>query len=313
MNELQQVLLVFAVIVVVGLYFFSRQRNQRNKSDGSERSASRQSPSDRLKQKFAKGFSATQDQSTGESVNNAPLVKNEAMAGKTQEELDFESRQQLLKWEEPLPEVYPFEPTPTAEEQTQHQPKQYQPKPAESSPSPQHKVLEIDDLELVDKRFTGSYNSTSSATTSEKRSVSPRASSQEPQIYAILVLFTQVDMSVNKLMTHLQGVGLVYDERGIYVKKAANRTIVKVANVMEPGLFPPEPDESMKTPGIALILELPSSIPAPGAMEELIMTARRISQSLEGRMYDMQRHLLRESDIQSMREAALNYESKKLH
>lgn len=308
MNELQQVLLVFAVIVVVGLYFFSRQRNQRNKPDGSEQGSIGRSASERLKQKFAKGFTAMNVESHDNAIDAGPAIKKESMAAKTEEEQDFESRQQLLQWEEPLPEVYPFEPSHTAAEQTQQQPS-----PSDSLASSQHKVLEIDDLELVDERFTGNYTPSPSAMNSDTQAVGKRpTNNQEPEIYAILVLFTQVDMSVNKLMTNLQAAGLVYDERGIYVKKAGNRTIVKVANVMEPGLFPAEPDESMKTPGIALILELPSSIPAPGAMEELIMTARRISQSLGGRMYDMQRHLLRESDIQSMREAALNYESKKL-
>ncbi|UQB41333.1 hypothetical protein JX580_06415 [Thiomicrospira microaerophila] len=303
MNELQQVLLVFAVIVVVGLYFFSRQRNQRNRSEDREQPVAKQNPTDKLKQKFSHGFSASSEPN---SEQPSP-AKNPAMAGKTQEELDFESRQALLKFEEPLPEVYPFDPIP----QNTYPTEQAKPVEAVADTTPKHKVIEIDDLEWVEDRYPSSYK-TPSQSHVETKATSSKTSQQEPEIYAILVLFTQVDMSVNKLMKHLQGVGLVYDERGIYVKKVSNRVVVKVANVMEPGLFPAEPDETMTTPGIALILELPSHIPAPGAMEELIMTSRRISQGLNGRMYDMQRHLLRESDIQTMREAALDYESKKL-
>lgn len=302
MNELQQVLLVFAVIVVVGLYFFSRQRNQRNRSEDREQPVAKQSPTDKLKQKFSHGFTASSESSSESSPEKHP-----AMAGKTQEELDFESRQALLKFEEPLPEVYPFDPPPqntSPNEKTKSV-------EAVADTIPKHKVIEVDDLEWVEDRYPSSYKAPTHTHT-EHHVINSKISQQEPEIYAILVLFTQVDLSVNKLMKHLQGVGLVYDERGIYVKKVSNRVVVKVANVMEPGLFPAEPDETMTTPGIALILELPSHIPAPGAMEELIMTSRRISQGLNGRMYDMQRHLLRESDIQSMREAALDYESKKL-
>jgi cell division protein ZipA len=300
MNELQQVLLVFAVIVVIGLYFFSRQRSQKNKAPKpSTPEASHAS----LKQKLADDLlpsSMPKQPVTSLADKPSPSVGQ----AKTQEELDFESRQQLLQ----------FDDTPITPTQRSQAPKV-------------HKVIEIDDLELVDERFVGRYQPAPTTATNrvaeveapaqpEKiQSASPRMESKpepDPQIFAILVLFTQTDMSVNRLMSHLKIFGLVYDERGIYVKKANGRTVVKVANVMEPGLFPAEPDDTMKTPGIALILELPSSIPAPGAMEELIMTARRISQALEGRMYDMQRHLLRESDIQAMREAALDFETVKL-
>jgi cell division protein ZipA len=300
MNELQQVLLVFAVIVVVGLYFFSRQRSQKNRVN--DESATKET----RKQPFAEELvppTMPKEPMATQSETDVPISESSAntpphLQGKTQEELDFESRQQLLAFEDvPVP----------------------------SKPKI-HKVIEIDDLELVDERFVGRYQS-STPPAQPKRTdysvkqppVKPHSSAAiepapqpDPQIFAILVLFTQTDMSVNRLMSHLKIFGLVYDERGIYVKKSGDRTIVKVANVMEPGLFPAEPDETMKTPGIALILELPSVIPAPGAMEELIMTARRISQALEGRMYDMQRHLLRESDIQAMREAALDYQTTKL-
>jgi len=300
MNELQQVLLVFAVIVVIGLYFFSRQRSQKNKSvKPNTPEASHAS----LKQKLADDLlpsSMPKQPLTSVTDKPSPSVGQD----KTQEELDFESRQQLLQ----------FDDTPVSSPELTQAPKV-------------HKVIEIDDLELVEERFVGRYQHpatkashqvTEVDTPTQPERIQPVSTKldskpePDPQIFAILVLFTQTDMSVNRLMSHLKIFGLVYDERGIYVKKANGKTVVKVANVMEPGLFPAEPDETMKTPGIALILELPSSIPAPGAMEELIMTARRISQALEGRMYDMQRHLLRESDIQTMREAALDFETVKL-
>ncbi|WP_044406368.1 cell division protein ZipA C-terminal FtsZ-binding domain-containing protein [Thiomicrospira microaerophila] len=328
MNELQQVLLVFAVIVVVGLYFFSRQRSQKNKANNT--SASKET----LKQKMAEHLVPSSMPKEPHAAEGSIAQMDRAQAsglpphlqGKTQEELDFESRQQLLQLDESAmaEQAYPSS--------------NYQTSVPNHASQPVHKVIEIDDLELVDERFVGRYQAQPGSSRQETAqggapahspahqpaaqssySHSPQGQAAqsvqqpvEPQVFAILVLFTQTDMSVNRLMSHLKIFGLVYDERGIYVKKAGNRTIVKVANVMEPGLFPAEPDETMKTPGIALILELPSAIPAPGAMEELIMTARRISQALEGRMYDMQRHLLRESDIQAMREAALNFETTKL-
>lgn len=61
-----------------------------------------------------------------------------------------------------------------------------------------------------------------------------------------------------------------------------------------------------------MILELPTTVKAPAAMHDLIMMARKVSQRLQGRLYNMERQLLKESDLQTMREEAVKYESEPL-
>ena len=90
--------------------------------------------------------------------------------------------------------------------------------------------------------------------------------------------------------------------------------IIRVANLLEPGTFPIEEptNNDYKTPGVVLILELPTTVKAPAVMHDMIMMARKISQRLNGRLYNAERHLIKESDLQQMRDTAVAYESQAL-
>ncbi|KUJ72064.1 cell division protein ZipA C-terminal FtsZ-binding domain-containing protein [Thiomicrospira sp. WB1] len=132
-----------------------------------------------------------------------------------------------------------------------------------------------------------------------------------PQVFALIVMGTD-DFPWPRVNQTLQGVGLVPNEKGIFVKKdTLGNEIIRVASLLEPGTFPiDEPtNDAHKTAGIVLILELPSTVKAPAVMHDMIMMARKISQRLNGRLYDQSRHLIKESDLQAMRDAAVAYES----
>lgn len=271
MNELQQVLLVFAVIVVVGLYLFSRQRQSANKKQHEGESDAR----------------TRQEKYIDESV----LRTDEHDSGMESAALDH-SKQPF--WEN-------FE--------------------SRISSNP---VFEIDEIREVapaseaaqEPLSNSSYQQPVQTKTSNPvtgRMAEPLSEPKtEPQVFAILVLTASKEFSLPDVAQTLRASGLSYSQKGTYIKTENGKTIIQVANVMEPGTFPAEPSATDTTPGVALILQLPAAVPAPRAMDDLIMTARRVSQRLNGRMYDMHRHLIRESDLQAMREEALNYQSTRL-
>jgi len=140
--------------------------------------------------------------------------------------------------------------------------------------------------------------------------VENRAEKKEPQVFVILVMSTGQAFSMQEMNHALLGVGLSFNESQIYVKcDNMDNTIIKVANLMEPGTFPADELQNYTTTGVAMILELPCTVKAPAAMHDLIMMARKISQRLQGRLYNMERQLLKESDLQVMRDKAVKYES----
>lgn len=187
-----------------------------------------------------------------------------------------------------------------------------------------HHVLVVDDPgmtgELNEDQFAPDYVKPSfgipNAAKQEVTLQSPQnqfAAKKDPEVFVLMVMTAAEEFEMTKVNQALYGVGLTLSEQSIFVKKDnMGNDFIKVANLLEPGTFPSENLESYSTPGVAMILELPTSVRAPAAMHELIMMARKVSQRLNARLYNMERHLIKESDLQSMRDAALDYESEPL-
>lgn len=128
----------------------------------------------------------------------------------------------------------------------------------------------------------------------------------EPQLFALLVLSHSRDLSRVQIHTAMEASRLVWlAHEGTYanVDKLGN-VVFRVANAVEPGFFPALEQSDFTTPGIALVLNLPTSITPYRAMDEFITVARKLNQSLDGKLYDSQRHLIKESDLRAMREYA---------
>ena len=131
------------------------------------------------------------------------------------------------------------------------------------------------------------------------------------QIFALIVMGSE-EFLMSKINHTLHGVGLVLSDSGIFVKKdSMGNEIIRVANLLEPGVFSKDDlvNSKMSSAGIVLILELPTTVKAPAVMHDMILMARKISQSLNGRLYNMDRQLTKESDLQKMRDTAVAYET----
>jgi cell division protein ZipA len=144
----------------------------------------------------------------------------------------------------------------------------------------------------------------------EEQIVGEQAAVREPQLFAIMVIGTRAYDLVT-IKHALMAVGMVYDEQEqIFVyKDESGQIYLRAANALDPGLIPQQDDPDFATPGIALILQLPTTIHAPRAMEDMIKAARKLSQRLEAHLYDMHRQRITESDLRRMRQAALDYVS----
>lgn len=301
MNELQQVLLIFAIIVIAGLYILQKIKAKRNQS----------APDSQPEQPV---------QNTRTSADKALNELGEAhipLSQQTQHRLHMDGEEEEVipdsqlglsfgkEFEKPKTEA------PTQEEET----------PSETEErKPRHIVLEAEDIHPVggveeggasadEDDYKPSFGIPEGGVNTPETEVETEL--KDPQIFAIIVMGTD-DFLWPKVNQTLQGVGLVPSEQGIFVKKdSMGNEIIRVANLMEPGTFPlDQPTNSeLKTAGVVLILELPTTVKAPAVMHDMIMMSRKISQRLNGRLYDGERHLLKESDLQAMRDAAVAYES----
>ncbi len=131
------------------------------------------------------------------------------------------------------------------------------------------------------------------------------AETAQSQLFALLVLSASAKFTRKQLHVAMEASRLNFHHDGTYVKQDANGNIIfRIANVVEPGYFPQLDEVNFESPGVALVLELPNAITPYRAMDEFITVARKVSQNLGAKLYDAQRHLIKESDLKAMREYA---------
>jgi cell division protein ZipA len=339
MNELQQVLLIFAVVVVIALYFLSRNRQSALKKESTKQRESQQQAES--KASYQKASHALND--LGEP--HIPVSKNtEARLthlGEESAELEVSKDQTVLPFGEEFEVVEQADKlaqnkettsaptdslslnTETASQERSEgtsEPQQDEITAHQNTSGSKHHVLVVDDLNMIGEghQYIAPEHEKPSFGMPEEaapaQAIEPRnAEKKDPQVFVILVMSAGQEFSMFEVNQALLGVGLSLTENKIYVKcDNMGNHIIKVANLMEPGVFPIDNMENSTTCGVAMILELPATVKAPAAMHDLIMMARKISQRLQGRLYNMERQLLKESDLQTMRDEAVKYESEPL-
>jgi len=380
MNELQQVLLIFAVVVIAGLYFLSRSRQNTMKKTAQKTNETSSAASHSNQNKNAHGqspdnlnepmlgdipLSATNEsqEQAAEALNNlgSPHIpvsesterrftesRGAANTGDASElhaqptgELgaeqntidDYNHNQGVLFFgdefdikttensSEPVADKVAEENIASINVATNTEVKETVNSnesitPTAQKAAPKHHVLVVDDPGMTGEMDTANSSSDfvkpSFGIPEEEKTTKTYKSStnKEPEVYVLLVMTTAQEFAMPDVNQALLGVGLTYSEQGIFVKNDnMGNAFIKVANMLEPGSFPQENLQNYATPGVAMILELPTTVRAPAAMHDLIMMARKVSQRLQGRLYNAERQLIKESDLQSMRDAALDYES----
>lgn len=299
MNELQQVLLIFAIIVIVGLYILQKVKARNSDNTAQDVTDTKETSSRQDAYNALKELGEAHIPLSSRTQNRLHLEEEEEQVPESQLGLSFGQEFEVEKPKE----------SKAAEDATETD--------IETHRKPKHVVLEVEDMKPI-----GSEGEPASASDYEPSFGIPEEGIQkaesdadveqkEPQVFAIIVMGTD-DFLWPKVNQTLQGVGLVPSETGIFVKNdSMGNEIIRVANLIEPGTFPlDQPTNSeLKTVGVVLILELPTTVKAPAVMHDMIMMSRKISQRLNGRLYDANRHLLKESDLQAMRDAAVAYES----
>lgn len=86
--------------------------------------------------------------------------------------------------------------------------------------------------------------------------------------------------------------------------------LFSLVNMVEPGSFDPDGMHDMKTPGITLFMQLPGPARALDAFDEMLLTAHRIAETLEGRLCNGRRKPLTESDAEQYRQSAAAYDER---
>ncbi|HKK14932.1 MAG TPA: cell division protein ZipA [Gammaproteobacteria bacterium] len=84
--------------------------------------------------------------------------------------------------------------------------------------------------------------------------------------------------------------------------------VFSVANLVNPGTFDPDAMDQFTTPGLSLFMRLPGPVDGPRAFDDLIASARRIADNLDGELRDQTRSILSRQTVEALREEVVEYE-----
>lgn len=295
MNELQQVLVVFAVVVILAMYLLQKIK-QKNQNQSQHQDADKDSTE-----------SATVNADLADSRHQASQALNNL--GEPHISVNSTTHQRLMV-EEPVPEnqirlAFDDEHESTQPQQNaDHLDNNQQPDAAGQT--------EVQAMAVDSAQEAPAATDALAPAATPAEAAQPKAQEKQPsEVFALIVMSTEHSFNLAKIKQALSGIGLVANDLGIYVKKdSMNHDLIKVANLLEPGVFPFDDDASFTTHGVVFILELPCTVGASDIMHEMIMMARKLSQRLNGRIYNVERQLIKESELLSMREAASRFDGK---
>lgn len=95
-----------------------------------------------------------------------------------------------------------------------------------------------------------------------------------------------------KIHTALRARGLTFGAKRIYHRQSGGTTIYSVASLTKPGELDPALADEFSTPGLSVFMQLPVSLPALLAFEDMLDTARALARDLNAELFDSEQQAL---------------------
>lgn len=126
----------------------------------------------------------------------------------------------------------------------------------------------------------------------EPQAASPGPAEPKKIVSLLLAERSGAQIEGTRLHAVLQEMKLEYGVRQIYHRLYNGETVFSVANLVKPGVLDPEQAAEFQTPGLMLFMVLPGPQQPSAAIHDMLITAGRLAQRLNGQVYDAQREIL---------------------
>ncbi len=141
----------------------------------------------------------------------------------------------------------------------------------------------------------------------------PHAHHGTPKTWDMVIAFTIMardgkQFSGKAIKAVFESLDLHFGELQIfhrYMPGSRTQTLFSVANILEPGTLNPEHFATMRTPGLLIFSRLPGPINGLAIFDDLLETARKIADKLDGVLSDESRQAISQTSIEAMRQRIL--------
>ncbi len=172
---------------------------------------------------------------------------------------------------------------------------------------PKEKDMHIHAIREEDGRLASSVKEDTGSTDADISDNQP-ASTPKPVKETQLVLFIAANsddgLNGNKLLNIMEKIGLKFGEMDLFHRLATTDkgdvSIYTVANGVEPWTLKPDDIRDQNTPGVSLILNLPSLIDDVQAIEDFVEVAGIMARELKATLKNQQQEEFSEKDKEAM-------------
>lgn len=146
--------------------------------------------------------------------------------------------------------------------------------------------------------------STPDSASEAKPEPEPRAAEEE-RIVVLTLMAAEEERPFTgpSISEALDNADMRFGERGIFhhIDPATGEAVFSLSNAVEPGIFELATLHALKTPGLAMFLQLPGPVAGPVALETMVQTGRQLAAELGGYLCDQRRRPLDDAALAELR------------
>jgi cell division protein ZipA len=128
----------------------------------------------------------------------------------------------------------------------------------------------------------------------------PRKVSKETQLALFIAATEDEGMDCNRLLDVFENLGLEYGEMSLFHRMVltddGESSLYKIANGVEPWTLNPDDIKDTMTPGLSIVLDLPSPIDDAEAIDDFVIMANRIANALDANLMNARQGIFSDAD-----------------
>lgn len=141
------------------------------------------------------------------------------------------------------------------------------------------------------------------ASATEATTTEPEQVLEAPSQLIMFIAAEQTDFVGTEVLSALDNAGLQFGEMNVYhrmiLTETGEQSLFYVANGIKPWTLVPDEIAETTTPGLSLILNLPSPINNREAIHDFVKTAERLNQQLAGVIKNQNQEVISEAELRA--------------
>lgn len=132
----------------------------------------------------------------------------------------------------------------------------------------------------------------------------PRKVVKETQFALFIAATDEKGMDCNRLLEVFENLGLEYGEMSLFhrmvLTDSGESSLYKIANGVEPWTLNPEDIQDTMTPGLSIVMDLPSPVDDAEAIDDFVVMANRIANAMDANLMNSRQEIFSDNDKAEM-------------